>query len=117
MGLTKNLALRSRWLAKRLWMVMVAELALAGYRHWTRLDSDERSRLFELARKSNGRPSKNLSARERREANDLLDKLGHVELFGTAAGIVLPFRPLSRIATNVAVKRQERNRRERDQPG
>ncbi len=106
--------MRSRWLAKRLWMVMVAEVALTGYRHWKRLDSAERSRLFALARKSNGRPSKNLSESERREATDLLDKLGHVELFGSVAGTVLPFRPLSRLATNFAMKRQEKNRNERD---
>jgi hypothetical protein len=110
LGAAKNIAMRSRWLAKRLWMVMAAEVALTAYRHWTRLSAKERSRLFELARRSKGRPSKNLSGRERREADRLLDKLGHLELAGSVAGTVLPFRPLSRFATKLAVDRRERRR-------
>lgn len=98
--------MRSQWLARRLWLVMVAELGWIGFRHWRRLEPDERSRLIALARKSNGRPSKNLSARERREATELLDKLGHVELVGSVAATVLPFRPLSRLATRIAVGRR-----------
>lgn len=95
---------------------MVAEVALTGFRHWRRLDADERARLFALARKSNGRPSKNLSTRERREAEALLDKLGHVELFGSVAGIVLPFRPLSSLATRVASRGQRKRAAEQPSP-
>ena len=110
----RKLAMRSKWLARRLWIVIVADLLLTGRRHLQRLDDGEATRLVALAWKSQGRPSKNLSEAERREATDLLDKLGHVELFGSVAGTVLPFRPLSRLATNIAMKRQEKNRNERD---
>jgi hypothetical protein len=106
-GLGRRLALRSRWLARRLWLVMVADLALTGRRHWKRLEPAERGRLVALARKSRGRPRLNLSASERQEATDLLDKLGHVELAGSVAEIVLPFRPLSRIATRIIVGRRK----------
>jgi hypothetical protein len=104
-GLGRRLALRSKWLARRLWMVMVADALLTGRRHWKRLDDEERSRLLALARKSKGRPDTNLSAAERSEANRLLHKLGHIELTGELAEIVLPFKPLSRIATRIAVGR------------
>ena len=106
----RRLALRSRWLARRLWLVMVADVALAGRRHWKRLDPPERERLIALARKSRGRPRLNLCARERREASELLDKLGHIELAGSVAEIVLPFRPLSRIATRIIAGRRARDR-------
>ena len=89
---------------------MAADVLLTTRRHWKRLDPGERDRLVKLARKSRGRPNKNLSARERREAAELLDKLGHVELAGSVAGIVLPFRPLSRLATSILVGRQEAKR-------
>jgi len=108
--LGRRLALRSRWLARRLWLVMVADVALTGRRHWKRLDPAERERLIALARKSMGRPRRNLSARERREASELLDKLGHVELAGSVAEIVLPLRPLSRIATRIVAGRRARDR-------
>lgn len=85
---------------------MVADVLLTGRRHWRRLDDRERSRLLELARKSQGRPGTNLSAAERREATRLLDKLGHVELAGTLAQIVLPFKPLSKVATRLMVGRR-----------
>ncbi len=91
---------------------MVADVALTGYRHWKRLEAGERRRLVALARKSGGRPSKNLSAEERREARALLDKLGEIELAGSVAGIVLPFRPLSRIATRFLLSRQKDRRDE-----
>jgi hypothetical protein len=106
----RRLARRSEWLARRLWIVMVADVLLTGHRHWRRLDDRERARLLELARKSKLRPSENLSARERRQAKALLDKLGHIELAGNVAGIVLPFRPLSRLATRIAVRRQKASR-------
>lgn len=100
-GLGRRLAMRSRWLARRLWLVMAAEVALTTRRHWKRLTPAERNRLAALARKSGGRPSKNLSERERREASELLDKLGHLEFAAGIAEIVLPFRPLSRIARRI----------------
>jgi hypothetical protein len=104
--LGRRFAIRSRWLARRLWIVMVADVALAGRRHWRRLDPAERQRLVALARKSKGRPGRNLSERERREASQLLDKLGHVELAGSVAEIVLPFKPLSRLATRIVAGRR-----------
>jgi hypothetical protein len=114
--LGRRFAIRSRWLARRLWVVMVADVLLTSRRHWKRLDPGERERLIALARKSGGRPTKNLSARERREAGDLLEKLGHVELAGSIAGIVLPFRPLSRLATRLLVGRREARRVEAQSP-
>jgi hypothetical protein len=94
-GLTRRVARRSRWLAERLWFIAVAEVAWTSWGHWRRLEPDERDRLVFLARKSKGRPSKHLTERERREATELLDKLGHIELAGSIARTVLPFRPLS----------------------
>ena len=112
MGLITRLASRSRWLARRLWLIAVAEGALVSWRHWRRLESDERRRLLSLAKKSKGRPSKNLSKGERREAELLLDKLGHLELAGNIAGIALPFRPLTSLATRFLRGRHERTHRE-----
>jgi hypothetical protein len=97
-GITKRVARRSRWLAERLWFIAVAEVAWTSWGHWRRLEPDERDRLVYLARKSRGRPSKHLTERERVEATELLDKLGHIELAGSIARTALPFRPLSRSA-------------------
>lgn len=96
-GLGRRIAMRSKWLARRLWIIALADVLLTTRRHWVRLEPEDRKRLLELAKKSQGRPGKNLSARERREANDLLDEMGHIEYAGSVAGIVLPFRPLSRL--------------------
>lgn len=109
----RGIATRSRWLARRLWVIAAADVALTSFRHWRRLEPDERERLVKLARKSKGRPSKNLTAAERRQAADLLDKLGHIELAGSVAGIVLPFRPLSRLATKFLTGRQKDERAKR----
>jgi hypothetical protein len=98
-GMGRKLAMRSKWLARRLWVIALADVLLTTRRHWVRLEPQDRKRLLELARKSEGRPAKNLTARERREANDLLDELGHIEYAGNVAGIVLPFRPVSRLIT------------------
>jgi len=106
----RRFAMRSRWLARRLWLVMVADVLLTARRHWKRLDEREQDRLVELARKSKGRPAKNLSERERREAADLLERAGHIEFAGNVAGIVLPFRPLSKLATRLVVGRREAQR-------
>jgi hypothetical protein len=108
----RKVAMRSRWLARRLWIVAAADVALASRRHWKRLDDQEQDRLLEITRKWKGRNS-NLSAKEKREAEQLLNKLGHIELAGTAAGIVLPFRPLSKLATRMA----ERRFGSKDEPG
>src|SRR3954463_15701917 len=94
-GMGRRVVRRSRWLAERLWFIAVAEVAWTSWGHWRRLEPVERDRLVYLARKSKGRPGKNLSSSERREAGDLLDKLGHIELAGSVARTVLPFRPLS----------------------
>ena len=108
-GLGIRLARRSRWLARRLWIVAALEVALATRSHWRRLDPDERRRLTELARKSRGRPS-NLSDREREEAAELLDKLDYAEFGGTVAATILPFRPLGRLV-EFALARPARSRR------
>lgn len=111
-GMGRKLAMRSRWIAKRLWLVMLADVALTTHRHWRRLEPEDRKRLLELARKSEGRPAKNLNRRERREASELLDKLGHIEYAGNVAGIVLPFRPLSRLAAKLLEGRRRRAQEE-----
>jgi hypothetical protein len=113
-GITTRMARRSRWLAERLWFIAVAEVAWTSWGHWRRLEPEERDRLVHLARKSRGRPSRNLSERERREAEALLDKLGHIELAGSVARTLLPFRPLSRSAEWYLQHRH--NRRHRDEP-
>jgi hypothetical protein len=91
-----RLSRRSRWLAQRLWLVAAAEIALITRSHWRRLEPEERRRLSRLLRKSRGRPSR-LSASERREAAELLEKLDYAELGGNVATTVLPFRPLGRL--------------------
>ena len=101
--------MRSRWLARRLWLIAAAEVALATRRHWKRLEPGEQDRLVALARKSRGRRSR-LSASERRETGELLDKLGYVELIGGVAAIVLPFRPLSRLLTRAVTRRRTTRR-------
>ena len=111
-GSGRKLAVRSRWLAKRLWVVMLADVLWTTRRHWVRLEPQERSRLLQLAKKSQGRPATNLTKRERREASDLLDKLGHIEYAGSLAGIVLPFRPLSRLAAKFLEGQAERGQEE-----
>ncbi len=112
-GMSRRVARRSRWLAERLWLIAVAEVAWMSWGHWRRLEPEERDRLVHLARKSKGRPSKNLTGRERREAEELLDKLGHIELAGGVAGTLLPFRPLSSSAEWYLQRRHRRSRRRR----
>jgi hypothetical protein len=113
-GMTRGVARRSRWLAERLWFIAVAEVAWTSWGHWRRLERAERNRLVHLARKSRGRPS-NLTERERDEATELLDKLGHIELAGSVARAVLPFRPLSSSAEWYMRRRHRKN--ERTRPG
>jgi hypothetical protein len=110
----RRFARRSRWIAERLWLIAAAEVAWTSWGHWRRLEPDERDRLVQLARKSKGRPGKNLSPRERREIEDLLDKLGHIELAGSVARTLLPFRPLSSSAQWALEHRHRRHRKALD---
>jgi hypothetical protein len=107
--LGRRIAMRSRWLARRLWLIAVAESGWAAWRHWRRLQPAERQRLLSLARKSRGRPSR-LSASERREVDQLLEKLGHVELAGSVAAAWLPFRWMSRLVTRLIEPRARLSR-------
>lgn len=96
----RKLALRSRWLARRVWLISAAEGALLARRHWKRLEPDERERLTDLARKARGRPS-NLSDREHDELDELLQKLGHAELAGGIVGLFVPFRIVERLTARI----------------
>src|SRR3954452_24730176 len=113
-GVSRRVARRSRWLAERLWFIAVAEVAWASWGHWRRLEPAERNRLVFLARKSRGRPSEHLTARERREAGELLDRLGHIELAGSVARAFLPFRPLSSSGEWYLQRRHRKSGRRRD---
>jgi len=112
-GMGRRVVSRTRWLAERLWMIAVAEVAWTSWSHWRRLEPGERDRLLLLARKSKGRPSRNLTEHERREAEELLDRLGHIELAGSVARTVLPFRPLSSSAEWYLRRRHKRSLRRR----
>jgi hypothetical protein len=109
-GLGTRLARRSRWLARRLWLVVAFEVAWITRSHWRRLEPDERKRLTDLARKSRGRPSR-LSERERREAADLLEKLDYAELGGNVAATMVPFRPFGRVVEFVLGRPAVRRRK------
>ena len=108
--LGRRVAVRSRWLARRLWLVLVADILLTTRRHWKRLDEDERKRVIELAKESKGQPAKNLSAKERREARALLEKFNYVEYGGSVANSVLPFKPFTRLVTKYLVGRDRDKR-------
>jgi hypothetical protein len=77
-------------------VVAALEGAWIANRHWHRLDRDERRRLRQLVLKSRGRPSR-LTASERREADELIQKLDYPEFGGRVATLFLPFRPLGRL--------------------
>jgi hypothetical protein len=113
-GSFRGLALRSRWLAKRLWIVLVADILLTTRRHWKRLDDKERKRAVELVKESKGRPDKNLSPRERDEARRLLEKFNYVEYGGSVANSVLPFKPFTRLVTKYLVGRDRDKRTARN---
>jgi len=91
-----RVARRSQWLARRLWLVAAAEAALITRHHWKQLEPEERRRLSQLLRKSRGRPSR-LTASEREEARELLEKLDYARLGGNIATTFLPFRPFGRV--------------------
>jgi hypothetical protein len=91
----RRFARRSRWIAERLWVIAAIEIGWLANRHWRRLDKDERRRARQLLFKSRGLPSR-LTARERREAERILEKLDYPGFGGSAAGILLPFRPAGR---------------------
>src|SRR4051794_2214880 len=116
-GMSRRIVSRSRWLAERLWFIAVAEVAWTSWGHWRRLEPAERNRLVHLARKSRGRPSQYLTAAERREAGELLDRLGHIELAGSVARAVLPFRPLSSSAEWYLQRRHRKGQRRRAEKG
>jgi hypothetical protein len=111
-GIGRRVLRRSRWFAQRLWLIAAAEVALTTRRHWKRLEPDERARFIELVRKSKARPS-NLSDREADELATLLEKLGHIELAGSVASIVIPFRPVGR-TIEFALRRRNRDKRHLD---
>jgi hypothetical protein len=117
LGFTRGLALRTRWLAKRLWLVMVADVLFTARRHWKRLDDKERSRAIELAKESKGLPKKNLSSKELEEARRLLEKFNYVEFGGSVANTVLPFKPFTRLVTKYLVGRDRDKRAERQTGG
>jgi hypothetical protein len=106
-GIGRRALRRSRWFAKRLWLIAAAEVALATHRHWRRLDREERARLIELVRKSKARPSR-LSDREAEELAMLLEKLGYIEFVGSVASIVIPFRSVGR-TIEFALKRRKKD--------
>jgi hypothetical protein len=108
----RRLAARSRWLGERLWMLAAAETGVRAWSHWHRLERPERERLVELARKSRGRPG-NLSHSERAEADELLEKLGHLELLEGVAATWLPFGWLSGIVTRALGPRARLDRERR----
>jgi hypothetical protein len=99
----RRFARRSRWLAQRLWVIAAIEIGWLANSHWRRLNSGERRRARQLLVKSRGMPSR-LSARERREAERILQKLDYPAFGGRAAGILLPFRPAGR-AVEYALRR------------
>ena len=98
--IASRFARRSRFLARRLWLVAGLEIAWIARRHWRRLEPEERRRLLDLARKSRGRPAK-LTERERREAAELLEKVDYAEFGGNVAGTLLPFRPFAHLVQYV----------------
>ncbi|HKH23418.1 MAG TPA: hypothetical protein VKA88_07330 [Solirubrobacterales bacterium] len=68
-------AARGKWLARGAWLLAAGEVVLAVRNHITdRLTEKERKRMVEIVRSSKGRPS-NLSDRERRELQSLLQKI------------------------------------------
>ena len=107
LNVLRRFARRSRWLARRLWIIALADIALLTRSHWKRLEPEERRRLRELIWKAKLRPSKNLSARERRQAAQLLDKMGHAELAGSAMKRFVPL-PLVGKSAEYAVRRSSR---------
>jgi hypothetical protein len=76
------------------WMrlLLLAQLGLLLKRHLERLEVGERAELRRIVAKSRGRPSRNLSQRERDELRRLVDKLELVELGRSAAGRVTSHR-------------------------
>jgi hypothetical protein len=96
--------------------VLVADILLTTRRHWKRLDEGERKRLLDLAKESKGQPAKNLSAKERREAQRLLEKFNYVEYGGSVANTVLPFKPFTRLVTKYLVGRDRDKRAARSAP-
>jgi hypothetical protein len=74
-----------------MWVLMVAEAAVATRRHWSGIDPSTRKRLRELVAKSRGRPS-NLTAQEKRELRALVGRLELTKLGRELSGVVNPIR-------------------------
>jgi hypothetical protein len=75
-------------------MLILAEVGMLAKDHFERLSPTERRRLVVLVRDAKGRPS-NLSARNRRELEDLVAKIEPKRFAATAAERFSPV-PLSR---------------------
>ena len=107
--MARKVARRNAWLAKRLWVIMALDVAWITWGHWRRLELEERLRLRELAIKSKGRPASNLSAKERDEARELLEKLDYAEYGGNLTKALLPFRPVARIVEQSLARTERRD--------
>jgi enhancing lycopene biosynthesis protein 2 len=91
-------AARGKWLARGAWLLAAGEVVLAVRDHITgRLTERERKRMVEIVRSSKGRPS-NLSDRERKELQALLQKIEPRELVKRVAttGFASRFRRTGR---------------------
>jgi hypothetical protein len=74
-----------------MWVLTVAEAAVATRRHWSGIDPSTRRRLRELVTKSRGRPS-NLTAGEKRELRSLVGRLELTKLGRELAAVANPIR-------------------------
>ena len=72
-------------------LLAVAEIALLAHDHVTRLEPDERRRIFDLVRIGHGRP-RNLSPSERDELHDLVAKAEPRLFAGLAAEKLSPVK-------------------------
>ena len=71
-------------------LIVLGELLLLAREHVHKLEPQERRRLVELVRRAHGRP-RNLSDRERRELQRLLEKVEPREFAGNAVKRVAGF--------------------------
>jgi hypothetical protein len=74
-----------------MWVLAVAEAAVATRRHWVDIDPSTRRRLRELVTKSRGRPS-NLTAHEKRELRSLVGRLKLGKLGRELAAVASPVK-------------------------
>ena len=71
-------------------LIVLGELLLLAREHARKLEPQERRRIVELVRRGRGRPA-NLSDRERRELQRLLEKVEPREFVGSAVKRVVGF--------------------------